>query len=268
MFEASGAPLHVPVQDAEAGGHRHVFEQAAAEVAVEGGDVVGEVGLEDVEAAVEVEVPHRHAHARLGGAELAVGDAARHGHVAERAVVLVPVEDRGGGVAGHVQVGPAVAVEVGGCWPSSVASRDLRHAGSPRRLEAPVARGCGRARFVSKGRPLGPQFTGTPFHRQLAPWPGSAAVARSRLRGSSPRTGRAGRPGRSRGSCTGAPARALGVASPAFSVTLRTPVAAVAVEDVPAEVGDEQVAGAPVVVVVAHAYRGSEAGAAQSPPPR
>ena len=35
-------------------------------------------------------------------------------------------------------------------------------------------------RFVSVGSPLGPQFTGIPFHTQLAPSPGSGAVAGSK----------------------------------------------------------------------------------------
>jgi hypothetical protein len=37
-------------------------------------------------------------------------------------------------------------------------------------------------RFVSVGSPFGPQFTGTPFHRQLGPFPGSGTAARSKRR--------------------------------------------------------------------------------------
>jgi hypothetical protein len=47
------------------------------------------VGLEEVEPAVAVEVGDPQAHAGLLVAELAVRDAARHGHVGEGAVPVV-----------------------------------------------------------------------------------------------------------------------------------------------------------------------------------
>src|ERR1044071_4499233 len=51
----SGSPLHVPVLHGQAGRGRRVRELAAPEVAIEGGYVVGEVCLEEIEAPVEVE---------------------------------------------------------------------------------------------------------------------------------------------------------------------------------------------------------------------
>src|SRR4029453_18506621 len=107
------APLHVAVADAEPRGGGRVLELPAVEVAVEGRDVVGEVRLQDVEVAVAVVVADGEAHPRLWVAELAVARAAGERHVREGAVAVVAVEDRGRRVAGHVEVGPAVAAEAG-----------------------------------------------------------------------------------------------------------------------------------------------------------
>ena len=76
------APLDVAVLHGQAGRGRRVLELPAAEVAVEGGDVVREVGLQEVEAAVAVVVAEGQAHPRLHVAHLAVGHAALDRHVA------------------------------------------------------------------------------------------------------------------------------------------------------------------------------------------
>ena len=109
----SGAPLDVAIQHAETGGERDVLEHAFSEAAIQRGDVVGEVRLEQVQQAVTVEVTDGESHPRLLGAVLAVRDAALDGRVGERPVVVVVVQNRRGRVARDVDVDPPVAVEVG-----------------------------------------------------------------------------------------------------------------------------------------------------------
>ena len=128
----AAAPLDVAVLRGEAGDARHVLEQAAAGVAVERRDVVGKVHLQYVEPGVRVVVADREAHAGLRVAVFAECSAARDRAVGEGAVVVVAIEDGGGGVAGDVEVHPAVAVEVGGANGHRVAllrRRDARTLG-------------------------------------------------------------------------------------------------------------------------------------------
>ena len=76
--------------------------------------VVGEVGLENVEVAVQVEVGGRRPHARLLLAVHVVGGARDDADLLEGPVALVVEEKARGRVAGNVHVGPAVVVEVPG----------------------------------------------------------------------------------------------------------------------------------------------------------
>ncbi len=74
--------------------------------------VVGEVGLEDVEAAVAVVVGHRRAHSRLRAAVFIERSAGYHGHVGEGSVAVVVVQNARRTVARDEDVGPAVVVVV------------------------------------------------------------------------------------------------------------------------------------------------------------
>ena len=106
-----------------------VVEVPLSVVAVEDVRVVGEVGLEDVDVAVEIVVADAQAHARLFHAVLAQRHAALERFLAERAVVLVAEEPARGRVAGDVDVGPAVVVVVGGHGGHRVRPRGRRNAG-------------------------------------------------------------------------------------------------------------------------------------------
>ncbi len=106
-----------------------VVEAAVAEVLIEGVGVAGEVGLDDVEEAVAVEVADGDAHAGLGLAVGGVGDAGLDGDVLEGAVLLVLVVGGGGGVVGDVDVGPAVVVEVGDGDAEAVGADGVENAG-------------------------------------------------------------------------------------------------------------------------------------------
>ncbi len=91
---------------------RRVLEQPAAEVGVQGIQLLGEVGDEDVGKAVALDVPAIDAHAGLGLAVAVEADARRIRHVGEGAVAVVLVEEVPHHVVGDVDVGIAVAVEV------------------------------------------------------------------------------------------------------------------------------------------------------------
>ena len=127
--EEADAPAEIAGVDADAGEVGAVVEVEAAEVLVEGFGVSGEVGLDDVEEAVAIEVSDGDAHAGLGLAIGRVGDAGFDGHILECAVLLVLVEGGGGGVVGDVDVGPAVVVEVGDADAESIGADGVEDAG-------------------------------------------------------------------------------------------------------------------------------------------
>ena len=74
--------------------------------------VVGEVGLEDVQPAVVVVISRRDSHPRLLASVLVVGDAGRDSGLLECPIPAVVEQQRGGGVAGDIDIGPAVIVIV------------------------------------------------------------------------------------------------------------------------------------------------------------
>ena len=82
------------------------------------------MGLEDVQVAVGIEVADGQAHAGLLLPVLAEGDAGLEALLGEGAVVVVAEQQAGRGVAGDVDVGPAVAVEIGGGDGEGVAGLD------------------------------------------------------------------------------------------------------------------------------------------------
>ena len=75
--------------------------------------VVGEMGLENSERAVRFVISDAKPHAGLLGAILAEGDAALQAFFGERAVVAIAEVKAGGGIAGHVDVRPAVVIKIG-----------------------------------------------------------------------------------------------------------------------------------------------------------
>ena len=109
-----GSPAEGVGVDAETGGEGGVGEGAVGIVAVEGCGVVGEVGLEEVDAAVSVVVGGGGAHAGLLAAVFVEGDSGFGSDVGEGAVFVVAIEDGGGGVAGDVKIWPSVVVVVEG----------------------------------------------------------------------------------------------------------------------------------------------------------
>ena len=90
-----------------------IIEEPVSEVSVERRSFVHEVGLDDVDAAVVIVVRRRHAHAALLLPGVTVRNAGFDRDVGERSVAIVAVEQAWCGIAGDVDVRPAVIVEVG-----------------------------------------------------------------------------------------------------------------------------------------------------------
>ena len=89
-----------------------VSKRAVAVVAKQPVALVGEVGDEDIGTAVVVVVRKVHAHAGKGLSVLVVSHAGQQGHLGERAVSVVPEQERLHGVVGDVHVHEPVVVEI------------------------------------------------------------------------------------------------------------------------------------------------------------
>ena len=103
-----------------------VGEQAAAEVPAQGVRLVDEVGVEQVDAAVAVEVLGDDAHAGRGLARPVVGDARRGADLLESQAPEVAEQEVRRPVVGHEEVEPAVAVEVGDGQAQAASARGPR----------------------------------------------------------------------------------------------------------------------------------------------
>src|SRR5580765_3845007 len=93
--------------------NRDVVKIAFAIVAIKHAGIVGKVSLEDVEIAIEVDIPNCYAHSGLFESILAERDAAFKSLLAKSAIVLIAKQPAGGGITGDVNVGPAVVIVIG-----------------------------------------------------------------------------------------------------------------------------------------------------------
>ena len=116
---------HVP---AESGLEHAVLERAVAVVVIQVRDVVAEVRLHDVEETVLVVIGDGDAHSALLLAVLVQGDPGQQTRLLEGAVAAVVIEQARRRVARDVEVGVAVAVEVGRDDAEPVAGRGLADA--------------------------------------------------------------------------------------------------------------------------------------------
>ncbi len=82
----------------------HVLEEAAAGTSIEGTEVFREVGHEDVQVPVAVDVSHFRAHARLRRAARAKGRSGPQTDLFESALAVVAIQVVGVGVVRHVDV--------------------------------------------------------------------------------------------------------------------------------------------------------------------
>ena len=98
--------------DAEAGPDAGVLE-GAPEIPVQRRDLFGEVGPDDIQLTVRVEITYTHAHPRKGDAMLIERDARRHCHFPKSAIVVIAIQQARRRVARHIDIRPPVVVEIG-----------------------------------------------------------------------------------------------------------------------------------------------------------
>ena len=191
------------------------------------------MGLEDVEVAVEVEIADPDPHAGLLHAVFVERDAALEAGLGERAVVIVAEEEAGRGIAGDVDVRPAVVIEIG---------RDRGHAvaalgfGDARRI-ADVRERAVAVVVVERDRPGGKSARAAVDRHALPSCSCCSRRAWARTRNRTPdswrRTDRAGRRGRNRRTCSPSPSACLVCSEPGLLRDIgERAVAVVAVEHV------------------------------------
>jgi len=112
--EHAGAPANVAGLHGDASLTGDIIEIGLSVVVVENARVVGEMGFEEVQVAVEVIITDADAHASLLVAIVAEGHATENAFFAERAVVIVHEQQAGSGIASDVDIRPAILVEIGG----------------------------------------------------------------------------------------------------------------------------------------------------------
>ena len=118
----------------------YVRESAVTVVVIEVRGVVGEIGLKDIEPTVAVIVSHTHAHPGLFLPVLVVSVSRHDSDVFERPIVFVMKKDAGLGINRHVDVGPAVVVEIVGDGGNRITRPGLQDAGLLRYIgERPIA---------------------------------------------------------------------------------------------------------------------------------
>ena len=77
---------------------------------------------------VQVVVADPNSHAGLLRPVVAEGDAALHAFFAKRAIVIVHEQQTGSGVARHVDIRPAVLIQIGGDYSHAIGTGGLRDA--------------------------------------------------------------------------------------------------------------------------------------------
>src|SRR5271157_1045947 len=239
-----------------------VFETGPALVVIERRRVAGKVGFDDVKIAVEVIVGGGNAHAGLRLAIGAEGATSFDGDILELAVLFVLIERAGSRIVGHVNVGPAVVVEIGGEHAQAEGAFRAKNPGSLGNVgERAVA-----VVVVEDVLPTLETRRSTRDHRALVQaWArfrhGSRCQIEVNIVGDE-KIQAAVAVIVNKGAA-GVPSRALARHAGLFADVGERAVAVVVIEDVLAEVGNEQVIPA-VVVVVADANALPPAGVAQA----
>ena len=118
-------PLHVPGHNAKAGRQRNVCEVTRPIILVQHRHVISEKRFDHIERAIAIIIRHGDAHARLLAPVLAVGYTTLDGDIAERAVLVVSIQDAGSRVANDEQVRPAVIIKIDRGRSHAVISRRL-----------------------------------------------------------------------------------------------------------------------------------------------
>src|SRR6185369_7787832 len=110
----TGAPAYVAGLYADTGSASYVFEVGFAIVAIQTVRVFAEMRLEQIDVAVEIVIADADSHPGLFLAVFAKGHAAHDAFLAKCPIVIVHEQQARRGIAGDVNVGPTILVEVGG----------------------------------------------------------------------------------------------------------------------------------------------------------
>src|SRR5690349_7236550 len=97
-----------------------IVERSIPVVVVHIRGLVGVIGLNNVEPTIAIVVPHSHSHPALGGAVLVDGTADLASDFFEGSIALVVIEAAGNGIASHIDVRPAVVVEISCTDPKTI----------------------------------------------------------------------------------------------------------------------------------------------------
>src|SRR5437660_7847021 len=108
------APSEVLGMQTEAGRIGSISESAIAVVAIERGAVVREIGFENVELSIAIEVGDGGPHAGLFTSVFIECRACYDCDVGKSAIVIIAIENAGRAVTRDVNVGPAIVIEVDG----------------------------------------------------------------------------------------------------------------------------------------------------------
>src|ERR1700761_386105 len=119
------SPAEVLGVDSQSGIKRHVGEGVVSVMVVKRGSVVRKVGFDYVQVAVSVVVSDGRSHARLFASIIVEGHAAIGRGIGECAIVIVAIEDGGGGIAGNENVGPSILVVVDGSHAEAIVTHGL-----------------------------------------------------------------------------------------------------------------------------------------------
>ena len=231
---------------------RNIVEEQASLVLVERGQVSREVRLRDIQKAVAVVIGHRHAHAGLQTAIVVVSHARIHAALFERPVAAIVIQQTGCHVASHIDVRPAIVVEIGSHNAQSISPARFENA----RLLGDVGKGAVPI-VVEQGVPAFRQTAGTAHHRQ--PLPDAIGIGAGSRRGAQVQIHVVGNEEVHvavavviQESAARAPAGARHRQFGLGGYVGKLPVAQIAIENVVAVVGDQHV-GPTVVVIVGHA---------------
>src|SRR6266550_6314685 len=112
--EEHGAPAQVLRMQAEPSRESNIRKKSFTIVAVEGGGVIGEVGLKNIRPAVAVVIGDGCTHSGLLAAIFVERNPGRYRNVGECAIVIVAIKDAWGAVACNVDIGPTIIVKIEG----------------------------------------------------------------------------------------------------------------------------------------------------------
>src|SRR5947207_6385056 len=103
--------------------HGCILEVPITNVSVQNVRIVRKMSLENVEIAVEVEIADRHSHAGLFHPVLVQRHTTHEPLLSKCAVVLVHEQQARRGIAGNIDIGPPIIIEVGGRYVHAVSGR-------------------------------------------------------------------------------------------------------------------------------------------------